>query len=91
MDSENGTRQRALMEMLEHTAERQRPRMFSIYGTYRSDPTEPVLGWGIEFADGDGSIYRGAGHGSVHSSGSAEQLRRFFSTIADVELKWLDG
>lgn len=79
-----------LMELLAKTAEDRRPRIFCIYGTYRSDPSELILGWGLEFSRDDGAIYRGAGDRNLHSCGSAEQMFEFHSRIGDVELKWLD-
>lgn len=80
----------ALMELLARTAEDGRPRVFCIYGTYRNDPSELILGWGLEFSQDDGAIYRGAGERNLHSCSTAEQLFAFHSRIGDVELKWLD-
>ncbi|QWF80392.1 hypothetical protein HUW46_03813 [Amycolatopsis sp. CA-230715] len=66
-----------------------KPRMFSIYGTLRRYPEEPVIGWGMEFPDGDGTIFRFLGSSGIHTSESPERVFKLQQVIADVDFTWL--
>ncbi|OZM72597.1 hypothetical protein CFN78_13210 [Amycolatopsis antarctica] len=79
-----------LRSMLANAAEDLKPRLFAIYGTEKQEPDELVLGWGMEFANDDGAVFRKCGSRSIHTGDTAERLFRTQSIVGDVELKWLD-
>lgn len=67
-----------------------KPRVFAIYGTFKREPDEPLLGWGMELPTG-GALFRYAGErASTHTADTAERLLEVQSIIGDVQLKWLD-
>ncbi|TQJ03916.1 hypothetical protein FB471_3690 [Amycolatopsis cihanbeyliensis] len=76
--------------LLEQVAVHSRPRLFAIYGSYKRDPTEPLLGWGMEFAAG-GAVFHALDDGSTHLSETAQDVLEVQSVIGDVRLTWLDG
>lgn len=78
------------MDSLDEAASALRPRLFAIYGTFNSDPTEPILGWGIELPEG-GAVFRLIEKDSgVHLSDTAQRVFEAHQVIGDVRLKWLD-
>lgn len=78
------------IELLTEAAVLCRPRMFAIHGVRHGDDHQPVLGWGLEFPDGDGAIFTDPVDRSVHQADTAERVLRVLSVIGDVRLTWLD-
>ncbi|MDV6011005.1 hypothetical protein [Haloechinothrix sp. LS1_15] len=79
-----------LLDELSAIAHEDPPLLFAIYGTYRRDPTIPILGWGIEFPTG-GTLYRSAYDRTIHSSDTAERVLEVQSIIGHVRLTWLNA
>jgi hypothetical protein len=78
------------MADLAEAAVQDRPRIFAIHGLYRSGRGGPILGWGLDFPEDSSAIFTDPTAGSLHHSGSAEQVLRLLSMVADVNLTWLD-
>jgi hypothetical protein len=78
------------MDLLAEAAVSCRPRMFAIHGMHRRGDGDSILGWGLEFPNGDGTIFTDPAHRSVHHSDTAEGVLRVLSIIADVHLTWLE-
>jgi hypothetical protein len=78
------------MEMLAEAAAVCRPRLFAIHGLYNNADHGDILGWGMEFPDGEGAIFTDPMDRAVHQSDTAERVLRVMSIVGDVRLTWLD-
>lgn len=86
---DESTAKACVMANLAEAAVKDRPRIFAIHGLYRRAAV-PILGWGLDFPEDSGAIFTDPAAGSLHHSGSAEQVLRRLSRVADVNLTWLD-
>ncbi|WP_344421790.1 hypothetical protein [Amycolatopsis minnesotensis] len=48
-----------------------------------------ICSLGMEFPDGDGTIFRFLGSSGIHSSESPERVFKLQQVIADVDFTWL--
>jgi hypothetical protein len=87
---DDDTYRRVRMGMLAEAAVISRPRMFAIHGVCRGPDTTGILGWGLEFPDGEGAIYADPTDGDVHNTDTAQQVLDLLAVVADVRLTWLD-
>lgn len=66
-----------------------RPRLFAIHGLNRRRENGPILGWGMQFADGQGTYYTDPTTRTTRSTSTAENLLLHMRITGDVELTWL--
>ena len=67
-----------------------RPRLFAIHGLYKRRENGSILGWGMQFPDGQGAVYTDPNTRTTHSTSTAENLLLHLRVgAADVELTWL--
>jgi len=62
------------------------PRLFAIHGLYKRREQGPILGWGMQFPDGGGTVYTDP---ATHNASTAENVLMHLRMIGDVELTWL--
>jgi hypothetical protein len=67
------------------------PRLFAVHGLYKRGEREPILGWGMQFPDGQGAYYTDPTTCTTHSTSTAENLLLHLRIVGDVELTWLTG
>lgn len=77
------------MDTLAEDAEYLQPRLFAIYGIYNHGEDE-LLGWGMEFDDGLGTLFYEPQTSSTWHSRSAKEVLASHQIIADARLRWLD-
>ncbi|MDQ3577480.1 MAG: hypothetical protein M3443_07740 [Actinomycetota bacterium] len=81
------------LSLLDHTARRDAPRLFALYGVFRSrhGPNDDgaFLGWGMEFAEQAAAIMWEP-DGGTYVSDSAENILRTHNEIGDARLVWID-
>jgi hypothetical protein len=66
-----------------------RPRLFAIHGLYKRRETGTILGWGMQFPDGQGAVYTDPETRTTHSASTAENVLLHLRVVGDVELTWL--
>jgi hypothetical protein len=68
------------------------PRVFAIHGLYKRREHGHILGWGMQFPDGQGALYTDPHNHTTHSATTAERVLHRMRVFGDVELTWLtDG
>jgi hypothetical protein len=65
------------------------PRLFAIHGLYKREPGT-ILGWGMQFPDGQGAVYTDPETRTTHSASTAENVLLHLRVVGDVELTWLN-
>jgi hypothetical protein len=63
-----------------------RPRLFAIHGLHEPGA---ILGWGMQFPDGQGAVYTDPETRTTHSASTAENVLLHLRVVGDVELTWL--
>lgn len=67
------------------------PRLFAIHGLYKRREQGPILGWGMQFPDGQGAIYTDPETRTTHNASTAENVLLHLRIVGEVELTWLTG
>jgi hypothetical protein len=65
------------------------PRLFAIHGLYKRREHGHILGWGMQFPDGQGAVYTDPHNHTTHSAKTAERVLTRMRVFGDVELTWL--
>ena len=65
------------------------PRLFAIHGLYKRREQGSILGWGMQFPDGNGTVYTDPVTRTTHNASTAENVLMHMLMIGDVELTWL--
>ncbi|MFD9891542.1 hypothetical protein ACFWY9_19570 [Amycolatopsis sp. NPDC059027] len=68
-----------------------KPRLFTVFGTMKRSPDEPLIGWGMQLPDEGGVLFCFFEDSTVHSSDTPERLLEVLRIIGDVDLEWLDS
>lgn len=68
-----------------------RPRLFAIHGLYKRPKDGTILGWGMQFPDGQGAVYTDPETRTTHSASTAENVLLHLRVVGDVELTWLNN
>ena len=66
-----------------------RPRLFAVHGLYKHRERGTILGWGIQFPDGQGTFFTDPTTRSTRSTSTAENLLMHLRVVGDVDLTWL--
>lgn len=83
--------EKTMRAVLADTAVLCQPRLFAIHGLYKRREHGSILGWGMEFPDGQGAVYTDPNTRTTHSTSTAENLLLHLRVVGDVELTWLDA
>lgn len=67
------------------------PRLFAIHGLYKRREQGPILGWGMEFPDGQGAVYTDPTTRATHNGSTAQNVLLHLRIVGEVELIWLTG
>ena len=67
------------------------PRLFAIHGLYKRPETGTILGWGMQFPDGQGAVYTDPETRTTHSASTAENVLLHLRVVGDVQLTWLNN
>jgi hypothetical protein len=65
------------------------PRLFAIHGLYKRREQRPILGWGMQFADGQGALYTNPHTNTTHNASTAENVLMHLRVVGGVDLVWL--
>ncbi|HEX6354051.1 hypothetical protein [Actinophytocola sp.] len=65
------------------------PRLFAIHGLYENRELGTILGWGMQFPDGQGTVYTDPNTRATRGTSTAENMLLHMRVIGDVELTWL--
>ena len=80
-----------LMADLAADAHTYKPRLFTLYGTFKDNLDHPeFLGWGMDFEALGKTLYYDPSAGDTHTADNPDQLLRFHRRFAEVRLEWLD-
>jgi hypothetical protein len=71
-------------------ARRFQPRLFTLYGVFKSQDVE-ILGWGMDFPEHGRTLFFDPESRETHRSDTPDRLLESFECIADVRLEWLDA
>ena len=78
-----------MQSVLADTAVICQPRLFAIHGLYKRRERGTILGWGMQFPDGQGTVYTDPVTRATHNASTAENVLMHLRVIGDVELTWL--
>ncbi|KAA2253563.1 hypothetical protein F0L68_32670 [Solihabitans fulvus] len=76
------------LKLLDAVAVDHAPRLFAIYGVFRSDNT-PTIGWGMDFGEGLGALTYFPDESATWRSSSAERTLESNQIIGEMRLRWL--
>jgi hypothetical protein len=83
------TKDHDMKEVLADAAVLCQPRLFAIHGLYKRREHGTILGWGMQFPDGQGTVYTDPATHATHNAQTAETMLLHLRMIGDVELTWL--
>lgn len=76
--------------LLEEYVHEDRPSLFAIFGPYNNVAAGELCGWGMEWADGYGTIFYEPATRNMWRSESARQVLDTCRIFADATLVWLE-